>query len=136
VTNGNGITVEKQKNKIEKEEDWGEVISFNASRLLVKTVGCKYERNGRNDSSVGIAYGMSAEVRFPVIVRDFRLLHSVQTGSVAHPASYPVGAGVKLAGREADHSPQFSVAVKNCGAILLLMLNEMQGLLYPTLLNI
>jgi len=28
----------------------------------------------------------------------------VQTGSGRHPTSYPVGTGVKLSGREADHS--------------------------------
>jgi hypothetical protein len=31
--------------------------------------------------------------RFPAGVRDFSLLHSVQTGSGAHPASHPVGTG-------------------------------------------
>jgi hypothetical protein len=42
----------------------------------------------------------------------------VQTGSVAHPASYPIGTGalspeVKRPAREADHSPQSSTEVKN-----------------------
>jgi hypothetical protein len=32
-----------------------------------------------------------AKVRFPIGVRDFSLLHSVQTGSGAHPAFYPMG---------------------------------------------
>jgi hypothetical protein len=32
-------------------------------------------------------------VLFPAGVRDFSLLHSVQTGSSTHPASYPVGKG-------------------------------------------
>jgi hypothetical protein len=41
------------------------------------------------------------------------LLHVVQTGSGAHPASYPMGNGavspkIKRLGREADHSPPTS----------------------------
>jgi hypothetical protein len=40
-----------------------------------------------------------------------------QTGSGAHPASYPMGTGalspgVKWPGREADHSPQTNAEVK------------------------
>jgi hypothetical protein len=42
-------------------------------------------------------------------------LYSVQTGSGAHPASYPWG--VKRPGRDADHSPPSSAEVKNGGAI-------------------
>jgi hypothetical protein len=44
------------------------------------------------DSSIGIATG-KAGVRFPARARDFPLLHSVQTGSGAHPSSYPIDAG-------------------------------------------
>jgi hypothetical protein len=48
-------------------------------------------------------------------VRNF--LHVVQTGSGAHPASYPVCTGgsfpgAKTARREADHSPPASAEVK------------------------
>jgi hypothetical protein len=44
------------------------------------------------------------------------VLHVVQTGSVSHPASYPMGTGgsflgVKRPGRETDHLPPTSVAV-------------------------
>jgi hypothetical protein len=54
--------------------------------------------------------------------QDFSVLHSVQTGSRAHPAFYPMGIvdsfpGDKAAGREADHSPPSSAEVKNGGAI-------------------
>jgi hypothetical protein len=44
------------------------------------------------DSSVGIAtgYGWTAGVRFLAERRDLSLLHSVQTGSGAHLASYPM----------------------------------------------
>jgi hypothetical protein len=40
----------------------------------------------------------TAGVRFPARAADLSLLHSVQTGSGAHPASYPVGTGGKAAG--------------------------------------
>jgi hypothetical protein len=73
------------------------------------------------DSSVGIAtvYGLDDRgvgVRVPVGSR-ISLLHVVQTGSGAHPASYPMGtggfsSGVKLPGREVDHSPPTSAEVK------------------------
>jgi hypothetical protein len=43
------------------------------------------------DGSVGIATCRMLRVWFLAGARDFSLLHSVQTGSVAHPASYPVG---------------------------------------------
>jgi hypothetical protein len=51
------------------------------------------------------------------------VLHSLQTGSGAHPASYPLDTGgsfpggVERQGREADHSPTSSTEVKNNGAI-------------------
>jgi hypothetical protein len=41
---------------------------------------------------VDIAKGWAARVQFPAL-QDFFLLHSVQTGSGAHPASYPMGTG-------------------------------------------
>jgi len=48
-------------------------------------------------------------VRVPARAGDFSLHHRVQTGSEAHPASYPMGTrgsflGDKVAGHEADHS--------------------------------
>jgi hypothetical protein len=50
--------------------------------------------------------------------RDFSLLHSVQTGSGAHPASYRINSGalsltVKRPGLESESSPLLSVEVKN-----------------------
>jgi hypothetical protein len=66
------------------------------------------------DSSVGIALGYGqgdwgSRVRFPAGPGNFSLHHRVQNGSVAHPASYPMGTrdlslGIKRPGREADHS--------------------------------
>jgi hypothetical protein len=40
------------------------------------------------DSSVGIGTGCTAGIRFPAGASDNSLLHSVQTGSGAHPATY------------------------------------------------
>jgi hypothetical protein len=69
---------------------------------------------GSKDSSVGIATGYGLDdrmigVRFPAGATNFSLHHRVQTGSGAHPASYP---GVKWPGREADHSPPSSADVR------------------------
>jgi hypothetical protein len=56
-------------------------------------------------------------------VQNVSLLRSVQTGSGAHTASYPMGtggalsSGVKRPGHEADHSLPSNVEVKNGGAI-------------------
>jgi len=49
---------------------------------------------------------------------NFSLHHGVQNGSKAHPAGYPMETmgsypGVKRLGRQADHSPPSSAAVKN-----------------------
>jgi hypothetical protein len=55
--------------------------------------------------------------------QDFFLLHSVQTGSETHAASYPMGNrgsfpwGVTRPGRVADHLPLSSAEVKNGIAI-------------------
>jgi hypothetical protein len=69
------------------------------------------------DSSVGIAMGngLDAWVRFPAL-QDFSFLHSVQTDSGAHPASYPMGSrdsfpGVKRPGHEADYSLPYSAEI-------------------------
>jgi hypothetical protein len=48
----------------------------------------------------------------------FSIHHRVQTGSGAHPASYPMGTrdfsvGVKREGREVDHSPPSSAEIEN-----------------------
>jgi hypothetical protein len=65
----------------------------------------------RWDSSFGIA--TTYAVRLPTGARYSSLLHSVQTVSGAHPASYSIGTGglspgVKRPGREADNSPPSS----------------------------
>jgi hypothetical protein len=72
-------------------------------------------------NSVGLATDWKAGVQFPAGATDVYLLHSVQTGSGVHPASYPVGTGgvsseLERPGREADHSLQSNAEVKNGGA--------------------
>jgi hypothetical protein len=58
-------------------------------------------------------------VRFPTEAEDFSYNLCVKTGSVAHPASYPMGSGDPFPGgkarpgRDADHSPPSSAEVKN-----------------------
>jgi hypothetical protein len=70
----------------------------------------------------GIAQSVSLRAGRPAFGsrqgEEFSLLLSTQTGSGAHPASYPMGTGgavpgVKRPGREADHSPPSSAEVKN-----------------------
>jgi hypothetical protein len=57
-------------------------------------------------------------VRYPTGTEDFSSSPCVQTGSGAHPASYPMGTGGPLPGgnarpgRDADHSPSSSAEVK------------------------
>jgi hypothetical protein len=45
---------------------------------------------GRNDRRIG--------VRFPAAATDFSLVHNVQIGSGAHPASYPISTGAVCPG--------------------------------------
>jgi hypothetical protein len=64
-------------------------------RKINSSIGCCYESH---DSSVGIAtgYGLvdrDSGVLFPSGAGNLSLLHSVQTGSGFHPASYPEDTG-------------------------------------------
>jgi hypothetical protein len=62
--------------------------------------------------------GWTIEVRSPTEAEDFSSSPWVQTGSGAHPASYPMGTGGPFPGgkarpgRDADHSHPFSAEVK------------------------
>jgi hypothetical protein len=65
------------------------------------------------DSAVDILTGYGMDYRGVGV----RFLQVVRTGVGAHPASYPVHTwdsflGIKLQGREADHSPPASAEVK------------------------
>jgi hypothetical protein len=62
--------------------------------------------------------------------QEFSLLRFAQTGSGAHPTSYPMDTGalpsrIKQPGREADHSPPTSAEVKKTWVVhpLLLLLH-------------
>jgi hypothetical protein len=63
--------------------------------------------------------GWMIGVRSPTGAEDFSSSPCVQTGSRAHPASYPMGTegpflgGKARPGRDADHSPPSSYEVKN-----------------------
>jgi hypothetical protein len=61
-------------------------------------------------------YGLddrAIEVRSPTGAEDFSSSLCIQTGSGAHPASYPMGAGGNARpGRDADHSPPSRAEVK------------------------
>jgi hypothetical protein len=67
-------------------------------------------------------YGLDDQDLIPCRGKRFSSLHSVQTGSGAYLAFYPVGTGalsqgVKRQGREANYSPPSSAEVKNDGDI-------------------
>jgi hypothetical protein len=63
------------------------------------------------------ATGWTAGVRFPAGVRNFSVLHSVQSGSGSFSLPFNVYLGVKRPGHEADHSPPSNAMAKNGGAI-------------------
>jgi hypothetical protein len=78
-------------------------------------------RSRGSSGSIVSDYGLddrAIEVRSPTGA-DFSSSPCVQTGSGAHPASYPVGTGGSFPGgkarpgRDADHSPPSSAEVKN-----------------------
>jgi hypothetical protein len=78
----------------------------------------------RNQGSlVRIATGYRLDGRGSVTDGGKSFVHSVQTSSGAHPASYPMGtqgvlfSEVKRAGCGADHSPPSSSDAKNDGAV-------------------
>jgi hypothetical protein len=76
-----------------------------------------------SSSSIVSDYGLddwAIEVRSPTGAEDFSSSPCVQTGSGAHPASYPpmgtrgsFPGGKARPGRDADHSPPSSAEVKN-----------------------
>jgi hypothetical protein len=78
-------------------------------------------RSRGSSGSIVSGYGVddrAIEVRSPTGA-DFSSSPCFQTGSEAHPASYPMGTGCPFPvgearpGRDADHSPPSSSEVKN-----------------------
>jgi hypothetical protein len=65
-----------------------------------------------------VSMGCTIGVRSPTETEDFSSSPCVQTGSGAHPASYPMSTGGPFpggkvrSGRNADHSPPSSAEVK------------------------
>jgi hypothetical protein len=59
-----------------------------------------YQQDRSEDSSVDIpaGYGHGGRSSFPVGARDLSSLHSVQTGSESHSASYSMGTMVSFPG--------------------------------------
>jgi hypothetical protein len=74
-------------------------------RLLWKSVTISeiFKFQFSQDSSVGIAMGYVIEVRGSILgsTNHFFLLYSIQTGSGAHPGSYPMGTGSSIPGAKA-----------------------------------
>jgi hypothetical protein len=77
------------------------------------------------DSSVGVATGWTAGVRFPAGARPFSSPQSPDElwGPPSllyngYPGRFGRGGGVKRPGREADHAPPYSAEVKNGGTII------------------
>jgi hypothetical protein len=75
-----------------------------------------------SSGSIVSDYGLddrAIEVRSPTGAEDFSSSSCIQTGSGAHPASYPMGTGGSFPrgkarpGRDADHLPPSSAEVKN-----------------------
>jgi hypothetical protein len=75
-----------------------------------------------SSGSIMSDYGLedrAIEVRSPTGAEDFSSSPCIQTGSGAHPASYPMGTrgsfpgGKAQPGCDADHSPPSSAEVKN-----------------------
>jgi hypothetical protein len=72
-----------------------------------------------------MGYGLGCRGLNPCWGKIFSVLHSVQTRSGVHPASYPMGTGsggfpgVKRPGREADYCSTSTAKIKNAGAIAL-----------------
>jgi hypothetical protein len=75
------------------------------------------EENQRQSSSFCIAIGYGLDGPGSIPCRGKICLHSIQTSSGAHPASYPMGTRGEFPGGEADYSPTSSAEVKKGGAI-------------------
>jgi hypothetical protein len=101
------------------------IDNHSRTRVIVTYFLHVYKNTTRSRGSSGSImsdYGLddrAIEVRSPTGAEDFSSSPCVQTGSGAHPASYPMGTGGSFPGgkarprRDADHSPPSSAEVKN-----------------------
>jgi hypothetical protein len=100
-------------------------VDWNSS-LHCRLIGlsCKICSASSCDDSIGLADILNRPVSRVQFLKEgkdsvFSLCHSVQTGSVAYPASFiqwlpgSLSPRVKWLGHEADHSPPSSAGVKN-----------------------
>jgi hypothetical protein len=101
------------------------LILSSSQCFLTYTVHTIKQKSRDHSVGTGTGYGLDGRgigVRFPTEVRDSSLLHRVQGGSEAHPASYSMDTTdpfprVKQLELEADHTPPPSAQVKSGGAI-------------------
>jgi hypothetical protein len=80
------------------------------------------QRGQWNFPSLGVKYNSSTRVQYLARARDFSHLHCIQTGCVAHPASYSVDPWSyfpmsKPVGHETVHLPSSSTKVMNVGCL-------------------
>jgi hypothetical protein len=97
---GPSLTVSRLSYKIGNQHDQGSFLRNFGNQGSRGSSGSDYELDDR-----------VIEVRSPTEAEDFSCRPCVQTGSEAHPASYPMGTGGSVPGgkarpgRDADHSP-------------------------------
>jgi hypothetical protein len=94
--------------------------SVNQARSVVSSVPSCF--SGSRDSVVGIATGYGLDGREVSEFesqwgQEFSLLHVVQTGSGAHPASYRMGTGRSLAGSWSRPLTSILPRSRKCGSI-------------------
>jgi hypothetical protein len=100
------LQVMKSEQFLRRKNPWNQEFNFNcvsgstltfwSGRQKEIRINFRIVCNEIRDSLVGIAPGYGLDdrgsgIRFPKGAGDFSLLHRVQTGSGAHPASYPLG---------------------------------------------
>jgi hypothetical protein len=66
------------------------------------------------DSSVSIATGWTARVRFKARAKEFTLLHNIQADPEVHPVSYPMGIGGFCTGSKASGAWRWSLNCTQC----------------------
>jgi hypothetical protein len=89
---------------------------------LIKMCTNLYYRSRDSSVSVPTGYWLDGQGSIPSKGKIVSLLHNIQAGSGAQPASYPMGTGgdflgTKLLGLQADPFLPSSAEIKNGGAI-------------------
>jgi hypothetical protein len=94
------IHEDRQKDKHITRENVN-IFIVEDSTVLGKTLSATYNNLRNHDSSVGTPMGYEMDGRGSIPGRSKRLLHSVKTGSEAHPASYRMGTEDSFPGSKA-----------------------------------